>query len=129
MSETRFKENRDRVEHRVELKALIEARLSEGSSGEWYEKLAGAGVPCGRVQRVAEALAMAGADSRGLLVEVTHPEVGPISMVGNPVRLEGVGRPLDPPPGLGEHTNLVLHSVVGLTAAELEALREQGVVG
>ncbi len=131
-SDPRFATNRDRVENRAALVPEIEARLLEGSAAEWYDRLARAGVPCGRVRPVAEALAEAEADTRGLVVEVDHPEAGRVRMVGNPVRLGGAraagGRePLRPPPRLGEHTDAVL-AEIGVSAEERERLRREGTI-
>ncbi|MFC5789259.1 CoA transferase [Agromyces tardus] len=55
----RFASNTDRVAHRAELRAAIEAALAAASAAHWVDALARAGVPAGLVNDVAEAIAFA----------------------------------------------------------------------
>ena len=51
-------------------------------------------------------------------------------LVANPIRLSA--SPLEyasAPPLLGQHTNEILHELLGLPQAELARLRDQGVIG
>ena len=51
-------------------------------------------------------------------------------MVGAPVRLsETPGSVRTPSPMLGEHTTEVLRDLLGLSAADVDALRGAGVIG
>ena len=77
--------NAGRLAARDEVVARLEARLGEQSAGHWMERLAAAGVPCGLVHTVKEALAMTDAS----------PRHGIAPSVPGTVRL--------PPPVLGEH--------------------------
>ena len=87
------------------------------------------GVPCGRVRTVAEALESEQVKARGLLLDVEHPRSGAGRYLGSPIHLTGAGRgSRRPPPLLGEHTQEVLAERLGLTPAEVEELRRQGVV-
>lgn len=58
---------------------------------------------------------------------VDHPEVGPILLSSLPFTFDGERVELDRPPLLGEHTDQVLHDLLGLSAEKLAQLREQGV--
>jgi len=125
----RFLSNERRVRNRCILKELIEERLSQAAAAEWCARLERLGVPCGLVRTIPEALRRAEADTRGMLVEVWHPEAGPVKMVGNPVRLKGWGSvPCRPPPRLGEHTHEVLREL-GIEEAEIDRLVESRIVG
>jgi crotonobetainyl-CoA:carnitine CoA-transferase CaiB-like acyl-CoA transferase len=55
----RFRTNADRVANRSELRAALEARLSQRPRGEWSEALLRAGVPAGPVQDIGEAFSLA----------------------------------------------------------------------
>ncbi|MHC4831465.1 MAG: cytidine deaminase, partial [Planctomycetota bacterium] len=79
----RFARNQDRVVHRAELRPLVEAALMQDTTESWHARLSEAGVPCGRVNSVPEALQLAIDDpARGLIVELDHPIAGKLPMVG-----------------------------------------------
>jgi 2-methylfumaryl-CoA isomerase len=64
-----------------------------------------------------------------LFAEIDQPGVGPVLAAGSPVLPTDLGRlPVAPAPVLGEHTDEVLAQVLGLTAAEIGALHDRGVV-
>ena len=52
-----------------------------------------------------------------------------VPMIGNPIKFSRT--PVEyryPPPRLGEHTDAVLHDLLGLSPEEIEDLRKRGVV-
>ena len=64
----------------------------------------------------------------GIASPVDHPRVGRIEVVRNATHLEGVsGAIRRPAPEAGEHTDAIL-AEFGLDEAEIDALREDGVV-
>ena len=63
------------------------------------------------------------------VVDFDHPKVGPVQMVGVPVRLKKTpGSLRAPAPELGEHTEEVLSAIGGLDPDGLQKLRDQGVI-
>jgi len=96
----RFATNSDRVVNRAALRTALEEKLSSRSAEEWSERCQRAGVPCGRVRSVGEALAGVGAR----LVARVGGEPGPRqAQVMSPIRLRGdYLRPYAPSPNLGE---------------------------
>ena len=64
----------------------------------------------------------------GTVVEVDHPERGKYLSVGNPVKLSDSPSEVKRSPLLGEHTEEILKTVVGLTDDEIAAARESGAV-
>ena len=63
------------------------------------------------------------------VVDFDHPKVGPVQLVGIPVRLqETPGSVRTPAPELGEHTEEVLGGVGGYGPEELQELRDQGAI-
>jgi crotonobetainyl-CoA:carnitine CoA-transferase CaiB-like acyl-CoA transferase len=94
----RFATNPERVAHRAELKALLEGALASRGAGEWQEVVAAAGVPCGPINDLEHAFALA--QRLGLDPVV---EIGGVPTVANPITLSG--SPVEyrlPPPSLGE---------------------------
>lgn len=127
-SDERFSRNAGRVSHYAELRQTLETRLRERSVDEWIGALERAGIPCGRVRSVGEALENPQTLARGLLVEIDHPTVGRRRYVGNPIHLDGATRhAVRPPPLLGEHTEEVL-AELGYGAKEIDRLKRDGVV-
>ena len=103
-ADPRFATNRARVEHRETLAAALEAALAARGAADWVAVLADAGVPCGLVNHVGEAFALA---QRLGLDPVAA--AGGVPQVANPIRLAATPASYRrPPPGLGEHTAEVL---------------------
>jgi crotonobetainyl-CoA:carnitine CoA-transferase CaiB-like acyl-CoA transferase len=96
---------------------------------EWLGALEAAGIPCGRVRTVAEALDGPQVAARELLLEVEHASLGRGRFVGSPIHLSDAGRGSRlPPPLLGQHTEEVLRERLGLSLAEIEALARAGAI-
>jgi CoA:oxalate CoA-transferase len=124
-----FETNARRVRNYDALRSRLAPLLRERPVGEWLRRLESAGVPCGRVRTVADALDSEQVEARGLLFEVTHPKLGPGRYIGSPIHLTGAGRgSRRPPPLLGEHTQEVLAERLGMSSDEVENLRRRGVV-
>jgi crotonobetainyl-CoA:carnitine CoA-transferase CaiB-like acyl-CoA transferase len=127
--DSRFLTNALRVENYEALRAILAPMLRGRPVDAWVSVLGEAGIPCGRVRTVADALDGPQVAARGLLLDVTHPTLGAGRYVGSPIGLSGTGRgSLRPPPLLGEHTAEVLAERLGLDAETVEALRRDGVV-
>jgi crotonobetainyl-CoA:carnitine CoA-transferase CaiB-like acyl-CoA transferase len=106
--DARFAYNAARVGHRTELIELLEPVLASQPASHWLARLEDAGVPCGPINDLAEAFALA--ERLGLAPVVTLPGPGgrgrqlanPISLSENPAAYRL------PPPRHGEHTKEIL---------------------
>jgi crotonobetainyl-CoA:carnitine CoA-transferase CaiB-like acyl-CoA transferase len=101
----RFATNPERVRNRPELIAALEAALSGQSAGHWQRRLTAVGVPCGPVNDLAGAFALA--EELGLDPVATVGD-GRVPQVRSPLRLSGT--PVLPPvapPRLGQHNDAV----------------------
>jgi crotonobetainyl-CoA:carnitine CoA-transferase CaiB-like acyl-CoA transferase len=96
----RFATNADRVANRDALAALLERALAAREAADWVRVLADAGVPCGLVNDVGEAFALA--ERLGL---DPVADAGGVPQVANPIRLSSSPASYRlGPPTLGEHT-------------------------
>ena len=126
----RFGTNAGRVQHRDELAARLADVLRRGRRAHWLERLRSARVPAAPVLDLAEVFQEPQAVARRLVWEVSHPTIGQLPMVANPLQHLSAtpAAPTTAPPLLGQHTREVLQSVLGLGEAELGALHAAGVI-
>ena len=122
--QTRF----GRYERVDEIDALIEAWTEKHTKHEAMEILAAAGVACGAVLDSGEVLANEHLRARGMVVDLEHPGRGAFPMLGNPVQLSASPTDVRRAPLLGEHNAEVYGGLLGVDAAELEALKRDGAI-
>ena len=126
----KFRTNSDRVSNREALIPEIEKLCATKSTGQWLKLLAAAGVPCGRINNLAEVFDEPQVKHRKLRFDLSHARGGQVPQVRNPVLFS---RSLvdcrDPPPLLGAHTEAVLTAELGLTEGEILSLKTDGVIG
>jgi CoA:oxalate CoA-transferase len=71
----------------------IEAALANRTVAHWLKVLDKAGVPSGPLNNVADILKDPHIKSRNMLITTDDPDVGPIGMAGNPIKIDGVADP------------------------------------
>lgn len=126
--DARFRTNSDRVSHAEPLRAVLIPLMRTRTVTEWLSLWEAAGIPCGRVRSVAEALDGPQVEARGMLVDLEHASLGAGRYVGSPLHLDGASRTSRrPPPLLGEHTDAVLEEL-GFGPEERQALRRDGAI-
>lgn len=130
IADPRFTDRHARLQHRAELKSLLEQALAADTTDAWWQRFNQAGVPAGPVYTVAQALAHPQVAQRGMLA--SYPDV---PGVGRDVRVVRTGFKVNgeapavasPPPQLGEHTGAIL-AELGYDAAAVADLIEEKVV-
>ena len=128
-ADPRFATNKARVQNRAVLIPLLNKLTIRRSTADWIQRLESLAVPCGPINNLAEVFADPQVQARGLRVEMPHPEAGKVALVANPMRLSDTPVEYrDPPPLLGQHTDAVLGSVLGLEPEAIEVLRRDGVI-
>jgi crotonobetainyl-CoA:carnitine CoA-transferase CaiB-like acyl-CoA transferase len=127
-ADARFAANRARVENRELIDGLIGKALAADTADAWLAKLKAVGVPCGRINTVAQALDDPQTAARRMVETVPHATIGELKMLGIPFKFSDTPAAVRrPPPQLGEHTDEVLDEL-GLDAVAIGKLRSEKVV-
>ena len=128
-SDSRFTRNQDRVVNREALDSMIRAVLADEVAQSWIDKLSAGGIPCGRINSVAQALADPHTAAREMVRTIEHPKAGAFRSLGIPFRFGDTPASIRrPPPTLSEHTDEVLREALGYDAQTLAALKRDGVI-
>jgi formyl-CoA transferase len=128
-ADERYLKAADRVRNRDELVPLVRSLIEARTRDDWMARLDQAGVPAGAIRTVGEVCESDLLKARGMIAEMEHASAGVVKAVKNAVHMSGT--PLDAytaPPRLGQHTREVLTGLLGYSAAEVDALRRDGVV-
>jgi formyl-CoA transferase len=124
----RFDSSANRAYNRAELDEIIGERLRAHTTEHWVTVLNAVGVPCGPVYRVDETFADPQVEHLGLTNEVTHPELGEITLVRNAVDMTGVDRAVrTATPDPGQHTAEILGEL-GFDEVAIAELRRAGAI-
>lgn len=94
----------------------------------WTTLLGSAGVPCGPVQSVPDALADPHTEARGLIVETEHPRFGTIQQMASPVRV-GAEATYRRAPQRDEDGETILQEILGYGTDVVAELRSIGAFG
>lgn len=111
-SDNRFTTNAQRVAHRDCLINLLEGYLLKESLSFWLSALSAAHVPCGPINTIDQVFSHEQVQHRQMSFNLTHPDIGEIPQVGNPVKFSKT--PIEyrnAPPTLGEHTEEILRAL------------------
>ncbi|HEY6366312.1 MAG TPA: CoA transferase [Candidatus Binatia bacterium] len=125
----RFAKNANRVENRGALVAAIAEIFQGRETDAWLKRLNEAGVPCAPVQTVDQVFKAPQVLHREMLVDVEHPTAGTMPMAGIPVKFSATPASVRlPPPLLGQHTEEVLESWLGMNDKEISELKRKTVI-
>lgn len=125
----RFLTNPLRVSNRDLLIPLLEKMTRQKTKSAWIELLEQAKVPCGPINNVKEVFENEQVLSRDLLETLTHPTIGNLKIVNNPMRLSKTPPEMRlPPPVLGQHTEEILSEYLKMSHKDIEALRAAGII-
>ena len=129
VEDPRYTTNVERAKNRLTLLPVMKALIAEFPRALLLERMAAAGIPCGKVAGLHEALTSERTRRGGLLQEMPHPVAGSTQVFAPPYRLDGRRLPIrNAPPTLGEGTREVLQQLLQLSEEELQALRAKGVL-
>ena len=125
-----FARTRDRVKNHVQVRQIVEEWTQTKTVKEIVDELLAAGIPAAPIYGIDQVVAdphIAGA--REMFVETVHPKAGPIKLTGSHIKFSETKTSIrTPSPALGEHNSAVLSSLLGLSASEIQSLKEEGVI-
>ncbi len=125
----RFASNQARVAHREVLVPMLRQTTVFKTTREWIGLLEQAGVPCGPINNLAQVFEDPQVLARGLRLDLPHALGCLAPQVASPIRLSAT--PVEyrqAPPLLGQHTEQVLQSLLGMSFEQISELRSAGVL-
>ncbi|MCQ9617519.1 CoA transferase [Paenalcaligenes niemegkensis] len=120
----RYRSNSQRVINRASLIPLLTEIMLQRSRDTWLAELEDAGVPAGPINSLDQVYENPQVQAREMKISLEHPTAGVAPFVANPIRLSET--PVSyrmAPPLLGEHTEQVLRDVLGMSDADIQALK------
>jgi formyl-CoA transferase len=117
-----------RLTHLDECFTLIEGWTMGHTKLEAMQILNDLDVPCGPILDMKELLEDSSLAARGMIVEVEHPKRGVFKTVGCPLILSDSPVTITSSPLLGEHTDVILHGLLGMNETEIAHARSVGAV-
>jgi len=129
-ADERFSSNAARMKNQAVLVPVLREIMKAKTRAHWLEGLEKLGVPCGPVNNIDQVFADPQVLARGMKIEMEHAGTGVrLPMIGSPIKMsETPPSYRRAPPTCGEHTDEVLKVLLGLSAAEIAALRDRGIV-
>jgi len=125
----RFIQNRNRVAHRDVVERMISDVLKTDRLDAWIAKLQAAGVPCGKINSVKQALDDPQTAARAMVATAAHPTIGELKMLGTPFKLSDTPTSVRrAPPTLSQHADEILKEELGMDDSEIAALRRDKVI-
>ncbi len=128
LQDPRFATQADRVQHRQVLVPQIQEEACKYTTAELTQLLDTAGVPSAPVNTVDKVLTDPQTAAREMVVEVPHPRIPDLKLLGLPLKLsETPGDIRLPPPLMGQHTEAIL-TELGYSGTDLKTFRERKVI-
>ncbi len=110
------------------LMPLLESAFASKPAAEWVQILTDHDIPAAATQTLQQFMRDPAVLHHKMVVQYDHPELGPLSLMGQPLRFSETQAPdAGPPPTLGQHTGEVLRQA-GYRDHEIAELRRRGVV-
>lgn len=128
IEDPRFLTNADRVDNRAEINAAVAEALSSDTLDNWLPRLNAAGIPCGPIWTIGQALDSDVIKQMGIIQETEHDLAGLIRLIGPAYGLSATPVSIRrPPPSLGQHSAEVLGEL-GYDDDAIQQLARDGAV-
>ena len=129
LADPRFATNPIRVQNRQLVTDTLTPVMKSKTTAEWIDALEALKIGCGPINTLEQVFADPHVQAREMVVEMAHGSGETVKVIANPVKLSATPPSYrSPPPVLGEHTEEVLASVLKMSASDIAALREKGIL-
>jgi len=124
LADDRFKDNPSRTKNHKDLEDILSAVTRTRTTVEWVAAMEKIDVACGPVNTVDQVAQDPHTIAREMIARVRHPQAGMLRVVNSPIKLSRTPVKLErASPQVGEHTNEILKTLLGLTEEEVAGLR------
>lgn len=128
-TDERFNTNPKRVKNREILIPILQNIFSEKPAIEWVQLLRDAGIPAGEINTVKQALEMPHIAERELIHTWQLPNGETLKTIASPIKMSVTPPQMRvPPPQVGQHTDAVLQSILGMSKSEIDEARKVGAI-
>ena len=125
----KFETNASRVKNRGELIGKMAEIFLKKTTDEWIDLFQGAKFAYGPINSLEKVFKDPQVLHTQLVLEIDHPNLGKLKLIGPPVQFSGCdNRIRSPPPELGQHTEAILTERLGYSLIEIQHLRDSGVI-
>jgi crotonobetainyl-CoA:carnitine CoA-transferase CaiB-like acyl-CoA transferase len=125
----RFADFTARGSNRDQVIAELDAVFATRTVQEWLDVLGPAGVPCGPINTIPQAMADEHLHARGLVVETDHPTFGTVKQIASPVRVGDQPPTHRRAPRRNEHADTILRDLLGYDDDRVAVLAADGAFG
>lgn len=124
----RFVDRQARFRNYGELQEILKEAFRVAPRNHWLKLLEQHDVPAAPIMNLKEVLEDPQVAHLGMLVEMKHPNMGAVRLVGSGIRMSETPPQMSlPPPAIGENTREIL-ATLGYSEEAVENLRGKGVI-
>ncbi|WP_405182629.1 CoA transferase [Nocardia sp. NBC_01377] len=123
-----FSTQQARIRNSAAFLREMDAIFTRESGAVWSQRCKRAGIPCGVVRSVGDALISDEASEREVVFDLPHPTAGRVPAIAQPYRLSRTPCDYRTPPLLAEHSREVLTDLLGYDERHIAVLEKDGAV-
>jgi crotonobetainyl-CoA:carnitine CoA-transferase CaiB-like acyl-CoA transferase len=129
LADERFATNPKRVENRQLVTDTLTPLMKSKTTAEWIKELEALKIACGPINTLKDVFSDPHVIARNMVLEMDHASGARVKVTANPVKLSAT-----PPsyrsaaPVLGQHNQEVLQGILGMSEAEVAALKDKGII-
>jgi len=129
MNDPRYASNETRCQHDEALRGDLETLLATADVRTWTDRLETAGVATAPMNRLDQVLQDEQVLANDMVVPAALPDGSTVNLLGLPFKLSGTpGQPGAAPPEPGQHNEMVLVEMLGLSPNEIRELQDEGAI-